>query len=128
MKIKDVSLTLFTWPGLENAQDAAYKTGINAHVQLGLLRIITDEGIEGNAFLGSSVDSAEMDGLGIIRVLKPLLIGRDPLMREEIFHEMFSWQRRRLTTLRCIAAVDIALWDIAGKAAGMPICRKTLTC
>ena len=33
------------------------------------------------------------------------------------------WRRSRLATIRAIGAVDVALWDLAGKAAGMPIHR-----
>lgn len=123
MIIKDVSLKLFTWTGLENAMDAAYGKNMKDRVCLGLLTILTETGIEGHAFLGSSVYSAEVDGGGLIRALKPVLLGRDPLMRESIYQEMIQWKHRRLTNLRCIAAVDIALWDIAGKAAGLPIWR-----
>ena len=32
------------------------------------------------------------------------------------------YRRARMTTLRAIGAVDVALWDIAGQIAGLPIC------
>jgi L-alanine-DL-glutamate epimerase-like enolase superfamily enzyme len=57
----------------------------------------------------------------LIRYLKPVLIGQDPLQRERLYHAL--WRRSRLATIRAIGAVDVALWDIAGKAAGMPIHR-----
>ncbi len=123
MKIINVTLTLFPWKGLEEAEDAAYKKELTGSISLGLLRIYTDEGIEGHAFLGSSVYSAEQDGASLIASLKPVLMGKDPLMRESLYKELISWQRLRNTTFRAVGAVDIALWDIAGKAAGMPIYR-----
>ena len=87
--------------------------------QVGLLRIQTDEGVEGHAFLGSSMYPADQDGLSLIRNLKPLLVGRDPLDRELLYHQI--WHCNRRTTLRAIGAVDTALWDLAGKIAGLPL-------
>src|SRR5205085_1121392 len=43
----------------------------------------------------------------------------DPFDRERLYQTM--WQKSRQTTLRAIGAMDIALWDIAGKIAGLPI-------
>ena len=48
-------------------------------------------------------------------------MGQDPLDRERLYQALLS--RSRHTTLRAIGAVDIALWDIAGKVAGLPIHR-----
>src|SRR5439155_304181 len=57
----------------------------------------------------------------LIHYLKPLVMGQDPLERERLWQAM--WQKNRQTTLRAIGAMDIALWDIAGKVAGLPIHR-----
>ena len=121
MKITDVTLTLFKWEGIP-------KTSYNQHTgvfagasQLGLLRVMTDAGVEGHAFLGSSMYSAELDGRGLIRNLKPLIMGENPLDRERLYERI--WHRNRHTTLRAIGAVDIALWDIGAKVAGLPLYR-----
>src|SRR5207302_5102991 len=53
--------------------------------------------------------------------LKPVVMGQNPLDRERLYQGL--WQRNRATTYRAIGAVDIALWDIAGKVAGQPIHR-----
>jgi len=47
------------------------------------------------------------------------VLGQDPFDRERLYQAM--WQKSRQTTLRAIGAMDIALWDIAGKIAGLPI-------
>ncbi len=120
MKIRDVTLSLFTWEGLEAYGDAAYGVAQRPS-QLGLLRILTDEGIEGRAFLGSAVQSADLDAESLVRHLKPVLLGQDPLHREWLYHELWIWKRSRLTTVRAIGAVDVALWDIAGQAASLPV-------
>ena len=46
--------------------------------------------------------------------------GQDPLERERL---CALWQRSRSTTARAIGAVDVALWDLAGKIAGLPVHR-----
>jgi L-alanine-DL-glutamate epimerase-like enolase superfamily enzyme len=63
--------------------------------------------------------SADQDGPSLIKNLKPLLVGENPLDRELLYDRI--WHRNRVTTLRAIGAVDVALWDLAGKAAGLPI-------
>jgi L-alanine-DL-glutamate epimerase-like enolase superfamily enzyme len=121
MKITDVTLTLFTWSGIPTTTYGRHSPRFSGTSDLGLLTLRTDEGVEGHAFLGSSSRSAAMDGASLIRFLKPLVMGQDPLERERLWQAM--WQRNRATTLRAIGAVDVALWDIGGKLAGLPIHR-----
>jgi L-alanine-DL-glutamate epimerase-like enolase superfamily enzyme len=64
---------------------------------------------------------AHLDGQSLIQYLKPPLLGQDPLARERLNRAL--WQRSRNTTFRAIGAVDVALWDLAGKAMGQPIHR-----
>lgn len=120
MKITDLTITLFSWDDLPARQFGRH-TGRMAggRSDLGLVTISTDAGVEGHAFLGSSSRGASHDAATLIKFLKPLVIGEDPLNRERIYQAM--WPRNRNTTLRCIGAVDIALWDIGGKIAGLPI-------
>ena len=53
----------------------------------------------------------------------PLLIGRDPRRIEDIWQYLYrgAYWRRGPVTMRAIAAVDVALWDIKAKMAGMPL-------
>ena len=83
------------------------------------MRIHTDAGLEGHAFLGSATNPASMDGPQLIRSLKPMLMGKDPLERERIHAGMRLINRA--VSYRTIGAVDTALWDLAGKIAGMPV-------
>jgi L-alanine-DL-glutamate epimerase-like enolase superfamily enzyme len=121
VKITDVTLTLFAWTDIPSTQYGRHTGRFGGQSQLGLLRIMTDEGLEGHAFLGSASRSAEFDGASLIHYLKPIAMGQDPLDRERLWQGLCS--RQRNTTLRAIGAMDVALWDIAGKAAGMPIHR-----
>ena len=66
----------------------------------------------GKGVIGATIDS-----------LKPLLIGEDPINVERLWHAMWVPKligRRGLTT-RAISAIDIALWDLRAKVAGMPL-------
>lgn len=121
MKITDVTLTLFAWDGIPATSYGAHTGRFSGESRLGLLAITTDQGITGHAFLGSAFYPADMDGASLIRYLKPILVGQNPLDRERLSKAM--WKRVRTTTVRAIGAVDIALWDIAGKAAGLPVHR-----
>ena len=53
----------------------------------------------------------------------PLLIGRDARRIEDVWHYLYkgAYWRRGPVTMTAIAAVDTALWDIQGKALGVPV-------
>ena len=84
------------------------------------LHVDTDEGITGT-FGPIELDQA----FQIDTRLRPNLIGRDPLAVERLWDVMARHDRhgRRGYMMMAISAVDIALWDIRGKAAGMPVYR-----
>jgi L-alanine-DL-glutamate epimerase-like enolase superfamily enzyme len=119
MKITDVSVTLFAWDDIPATQYGQHTGRFSGRSHLGLVTVSTDQGVEGHAFLGSASRSAEFDANSIITYLKPQVMGQNPLDREKLFQAL--WRRGRSTTPRCIGAVDIALWDIAGKVANLPI-------
>jgi L-alanine-DL-glutamate epimerase-like enolase superfamily enzyme len=121
MKITDVTLTLFAWGGIPATQYGQHTGRFGGQSQLGLLAIVTDEGVEGHAFLGSAMRGAHLDGESLIQYLKPVVLGQDPLERERLYQAL--WHRNRATTLRAIGAMDVALWDIGGQVAGLPIHR-----
>jgi len=121
MKITDVRLTLFGWNDIPATQYGRHTGTFGGSSQLGLLEIATDGGVRGHAFLGSAMRGAHLDGHSLVQYLKPLVLGQDPLARERLYQAM--WQKNRQTTYRAIGAMDVALWDIAGKVAGLPIHR-----
>ena len=121
IRITDVSLTLFRWTGLPPVTYTRHSTSGNGEGQLGLVTVKTDAGIEGHAFLGSSIRSAAIDARGLIEFLKPQLMGKNPLDRARLNQALMA--QTRAVMLRSIGAVDVALWDIAGKVAGLPIHR-----
>jgi L-alanine-DL-glutamate epimerase-like enolase superfamily enzyme len=121
VKIDDVTLTLFEWPGIPTTRYGNFTGQVSGTSQLGLLRIRVDDGVEGNAFLGAASRPATIDARSLIDVLKPVLMGSDPLDRELLHRAMSA--KLRATTWRALGAVDVALWDLAGKVAGLPVNR-----
>jgi L-alanine-DL-glutamate epimerase-like enolase superfamily enzyme len=119
MKIDDVELTLFNWDNIPPTRYHAGSRNLGGQSNLGLLTIKTDAGITGHAFLGGATNPAETDAGALIRFLKPLLMGKDPLTRVELHAALRA--RQRTAGLRTVGACDTALWDIAAKAAGVPL-------
>ena len=76
MKITDVTLTLFAWPGIPSTTYGRHTGQFGGDGQLGLLTLATDAGVEGHAFLGSAMRGAHLDGASLIEVLKPVVPGR----------------------------------------------------
>jgi L-alanine-DL-glutamate epimerase-like enolase superfamily enzyme len=121
VKITDLTVTLFGWPDIPPTQYGRHTGRFGGESQLGLVTLSTDDGPEGHAFLGSAMRGAHLDAQSLVQYLKPLVVGQDPLDRERLYQAM--WQKNRSTTLRAIGAVDVALWDLAGTIAGLPIHR-----
>jgi galactonate dehydratase len=87
------------------------------------VRVHTDEGIIG---LGETYPRPEAEKAIIHRDLAPAILGRDPLNIDRLWADMFqriSYSGWAGAEMRAISAIDIALWDIAGKAMGQPIYR-----
>lgn len=120
MKITDVTVTLFAWDGIPATQYGAHSGKFAGKSDLGLVTIKTDQGVEGHSFLGTSSVPGSKDAWLVVDALKPMLVGEDPLAREQHFQRM--WRRTRMRgQFRALGAVDVALWDLAGKLAGQPV-------
>ena len=82
------------------------------------VKITADDGTYG---WGESGDARTME------FLAPLLIGKDPRRTEAIWQMLYmlGYQGHGFAgpQMLAISAFDMALWDIAGKAAGLPVCE-----
>ena len=86
------------------------------------VRLYTDEGIVGigETFVGAPAVAAHLHDF-----CAPRLIGKDPSQIEELTRNMrgyLGWRGSGVET-RAASAVNIALWDLAGKALGVPLHR-----
>jgi L-alanine-DL-glutamate epimerase-like enolase superfamily enzyme len=87
--------------------------------------IQTDEGLTGLGYsLAFGGGGAEAIQVYLETRLKPLLLGEDPLFVERLWERMYRADRgikRQGVAAYALSALDIGLWDLVGKAAGLPL-------
>ena len=99
-------------------REMCFEKGARARVCKYIVRIETDDGLYGDY---APQYGANAMTLAQTLALAPHLIGRDPEQREKIYNDL-KVQIRHYD--RCgIAALDIALWDLAGRKYGVPVSR-----
>lgn len=81
------------------------------------LQLITEEGIEGWSPIRRGAVAIDL----IRRRLRDAIIGKNPLQKELLWHEMWEIDRIEEFPIYMLGAVDVALWDITAKAAGLPL-------
>ncbi|MBI3911084.1 MAG: mandelate racemase/muconate lactonizing enzyme family protein [Armatimonadetes bacterium] len=123
MKITDVEAIYLRLPVIEERCDGTQDTLV--------VRVHTDAGLTG---VGEA-DSAPLVVRAIVeapvshtiqRGLRELLLGENPLEIERLWEKMYQgtlFFGRRAAAIQAMSGVDIALWDIAGKAYGQPAHR-----
>lgn len=87
------------------------------------IKIITDEGIYG---IGeASLSGRSLAVVEALKHIKPLLLGQDATRIEHIWQDIFrgTFWRGGPVLQSSLAGIDIALWDLAGKALGVPTYR-----
>jgi D-arabinonate dehydratase/D-galactarolactone cycloisomerase len=114
MKITDITVNRIKGPRGQNVESFVGRAG-----RL-VLQIQTDEGVTG-------ISEAPRH-LNIVRayiedLVKPLLVGTDPCRPRKIWELLTLGDGQMATRLppQIVGAIDVALWDITGKAAGMPL-------
>ncbi len=122
MRITDVEVVLHD----RVSQSLAVFGVPDGRLPMGVLTIRTDEGLEGQTFLSLPGPGPEAVARQIVTYLKPLLLEQDPLDIGALWASMH--RRSRYVDPSAIGSVDVALWDIAGKAAGLPVHRLLGTC
>ena len=122
MKITDVEAVILRQPVLDD--------GIADGSQDDLVVLVhTDEGITGIGEVDSAPEAvrAMINAPGshaIANSLHDLVVGENPLDVERLWHKMYRgliYVGRRGIALHAISGIDIALWDIKGKALGKPV-------
>ena len=86
-----------------------------------LVRVYTDTGQVG---IGSAYSHPGMIHLTVDQQLAPLLVGLDASDVEALWERMYRitrWYGRKGAAMSALGAIDMALWDLRGKAAGKPL-------
>jgi L-rhamnonate dehydratase len=130
VKITDVeAIVLDTGKDYPDPRQAAEAHGVRF---VCLVRVSTDEGIVGwsdvetQPHVGRAIVEAPSGGQIGFESLRAGLIGEDPLQRERLWQKMYrylAYYGRSGAGMQMIGGVDIALWDIAGKALNLPVWR-----
>ena len=97
-----------------------YYTQRTAH----LVEVQTDEGITGWGECFGPGRVAFANRAIVEQVIQPMVLGMDPMDRDVIWHKVYNLLRdhgQKGMPLQSLSGVDIALWDIAGKVAGLPL-------
>lgn len=123
MRISDVRVTILQAPIPEEARVRS-GVGLKYSRTSAFVEVITDEGLVG---LGSCLGNPPLALKAIVdEVIAPTLRGLDPFDIEGIWQRMYTGRIRsnvgsRGVGMGALSGVDVALWDIKGKALGVPI-------
>jgi len=121
MKITDVKSHVLQYPLEEElGYSQMYFDRRTAHI----IEVLTDEGIRGfgEAYGGGQVAFANKTI--IERVIRPMILGEDPLDREKIWHKIYNLLRdhgQKGMPIQALSGVDIALWDVVGRYLNQPL-------
>ncbi len=119
MKIRSVEASVLRIP---LARQPAFSNRRMTHRDYALVRVRTEDGVEGIAYCLEGV----LVAAAIDELLGPMVVGEDPFDHRRLWDRMFRSSLqvgRRGAVMRGISLIDIALWDIVGKATGQPIHR-----
>lgn len=120
MKIERVSATEFTFPTRRSVDAVGHShPGPETLARQVLVTLTTDEGHQGHAFGAPEVVRRHV----LDAFARKVLVGQDPLQREQLWHSLEHWQRGSAGQLtdRALAVFDQALWDLAGRALKTPV-------
>jgi L-alanine-DL-glutamate epimerase-like enolase superfamily enzyme len=96
------------------------------HLVVLLLQVHTDAGLTGLGFAYALQSSGRALFATLVDDLAPLVIGEDPLDHMRLLTKMY-WRLqtvgRRGLVQQAWSAIDVALWDLKGKAANLPLCK-----
>ena len=89
-----------------------------------LVEVETDDGVTGwGECFGPGTVALANKGI-VEKVIQPMVLGMDPMDRDVIWHKVYNLLRdhgQKGMPLQSLSGVDIALWDIAGQVAGLPL-------
>ncbi len=122
MKITGVET--YVLEGLLEDRAFGWSQRVTDRRQAALCVVSTDDGIQGLGEAFYYATPAKIVASLINDGYAPLLIGRDPLDNAVIWDFLYNWTRdqgMKGLLISALSAIDIALWDIKGKALGLPV-------
>jgi len=122
MKITDIKTYVLSTP-IETP--FAFSMGWVTRRSAMIVEVITQDGVSGwGEALCNALQPPEIAQAVVQCALKPLLIGQDPRDVDVLWERMYNQTRafgQKGVVIYAISAVDIALWDCIGRAAGQPV-------
>jgi galactonate dehydratase len=100
------------------------KSGASYWGEFLFVEVTTDAGITGWGEITTTTKIANRALTAMLRQINAMMIGEDPAQIERLWHKLFrsfTYMGSRGAAVECLSAIDIALWDIRGKALGKPI-------
>ena len=88
------------------------------------VEVTTDEDLSGWGEITTTTKLANRALCAMLKQIGQSLAGEDPTHIERLWHKIFrsfTYMGSRGAAVECVSAIDIALWDIRGKALGLPI-------
>jgi L-alanine-DL-glutamate epimerase-like enolase superfamily enzyme len=120
MKIADIEvINLLYW--YPDKRGFTYAGGVASGRLTTLVRVTTEGGQTG---WGSAYGHPDINRIIIEHQLKPILLGADPRETESLWTLMYNttrWYGRKGAAMTALGALDTAMWDLRGKAAGKPV-------
>jgi L-alanine-DL-glutamate epimerase-like enolase superfamily enzyme len=120
MRIVEVTARVFTYVSeTVTDSDGHSHPGPAREARQALLTVTCDDDTAGHTIAPPSTVREDL----LAEFVRPVLVGADPLRTEKHWYALYKWQRGsggRLTD-RALCAVELALWDLVGKAAGQPV-------
>ncbi len=123
MKITEVISHVLQY---ELPEELGYSQQYYARRTAHLVEVRTDEGISGWGECFGPGNVAVANKTIVEKVIQPMVLGCDPLDRDVIWHNVYNLLRdhgQKGMPIQALSGVDIALWDLSGKIAGMPISK-----
>jgi len=91
-----------------------------------LAKVRSTDGVEGIGFCYVGTAGGNIAQAAVEELLAPIVVGQDSSRVEGLWEEMYRetlLHGRTGTVMRAISMLDIALWDLNARAAGLPLCR-----
>ena len=117
MKIVDVKVQCYSYP-----MPPMHAGRFGSVQEATIVRIRTDDGLEGyGTARAQGGSSGRVIADAVLASARPRLLGEDPFQREKLWQKLWALDRGSFMQIFVTSAVDVALWDLAGKALNAPV-------